>query len=132
MYSYHHEPFNNTHSVKFLSYWCLNDILLVGSSVFESYSGSGPRSGGGGGGGGGGSSGGGSKLGVKKERTDEETKQALDYLLRDDVGQVVYLHLERNYCIQGYFHCVIFALLQLQTDLPCLEFRPETVVFQQW
>lgn len=27
---------------------------------------------------------GGSKLGVKKERTDEETKQALDYLLRDD------------------------------------------------
>lgn len=72
----------------------MNDILLVGSSVFESYSGSGPRSGGGdgGGGGGGGSSGGGSKLGVKKERTDEETKQALDYLLRDDVGQVVYLH----------------------------------------
>lgn len=68
----------------------MNDILLVGSSVFESYSGSGPRSGGGGGGGG--SSGGGSKLGVKKERTDEETKQALDYLLRDDVGQVVYLH----------------------------------------
>lgn len=68
----------------------MNDILLVGSSVFESYSGSGPRSGGGGGGGG--SSGGGSKLGVKKERTDEETKQALDYLLRDDVGQVVYMH----------------------------------------
>lgn len=83
----------NTHPVKFLSYWCLNDILLAGSSVFESYGGSGPRSGSGGGGGSGGSSGGGSKLGVKKERTDEETKQALDFLLRDDVGQVVYTQI---------------------------------------
>jgi hypothetical protein len=57
--------------------------FCTGSSFTESYGGSGPKSGGGGGGGG--SSGGGSKLGVKKERSDEETKQVLDYLLRDDV-----------------------------------------------
>ena len=57
-------------------------FLILGSSVFESYGGSGPRSGGGGGG----SSAGGSKLSVKKERSDEETKEALDFLLRDDVS----------------------------------------------
>ena len=50
--------------------------------MFESYGGSGPRSGGGGGG----SSAGGSKLSVKKEKSDEETKEALDFLLRDDVS----------------------------------------------
>lgn len=38
--------------------------------------------------GGGGSLGGGSKLGMKKERSDEETKQVLDYLLKDDVSLI--------------------------------------------
>lgn len=52
----------------------MNDILLVGFLVFESYSGLGLRLGGGGGGGGGGLFGGGFKLGVKKERIDEEIK----------------------------------------------------------
>lgn len=72
MYFYYYELFNNIYLVKFFLYWCLNDILLVGFLVFESYSGLGLRLGGGGGGGG--LFGGGFKLGVKKERIDEEIK----------------------------------------------------------
>ena len=60
-------------------------FLFLGSSYSEGAGGGGPgiKSGGGGGGGGGGS---GSKLSVKKEKSDAETKQVLDYLLRDDVS----------------------------------------------
>jgi hypothetical protein len=63
--------------------------FCTGSSFTESFGGSGPKSGAGGGGGGGGSSEGGYKLVVKKERSDVETKQVLDYHLRDDVSFII-------------------------------------------
>lgn len=50
------------------------------------------------GGGRGGSSSSSPKKSVKRERTDEETKEVLDHLLRDDVSnRVLCLHIDINH-----------------------------------